>query len=236
VTAIVLDVSSPGGSVGLLPEIAAQIRAARGTKPIVAVANTTAASAAYWIASQADELVVTPSGDVGSIGVFAAHEDISAAARARRQDDADLGGQVQDRGQPVRAALRRSARRDPGADRRDVRQFVADVAAGRGVDVSTVVEDFGQGRMLSAKNALRAGMVDRIDTFEATVHRLMRRVDGRLTATKREQLAEVLASLEEADAAVRDLLAATDPERDDTADDFGLEAELAFQRLALLPT
>jgi hypothetical protein len=62
------------------------------------------------------------------------------------------------------------------------------------------------------------------------------RVDGRLTATKREQLAEVLASLEEADAAVRDLLAATDPERDDTADDFGLEAELAFQRLALLPT
>jgi ClpP class serine protease len=37
-----------------------------------------AASAAFWIASQADELVVTPSGSVGSVGVFAAHDDISA--------------------------------------------------------------------------------------------------------------------------------------------------------------
>jgi ClpP class serine protease len=50
---------------------------ARGIKPIVAQINTCAASAAYWIASQAEEVVVTPSGQAGSIGVYTIHEDIS---------------------------------------------------------------------------------------------------------------------------------------------------------------
>ena len=79
ISAIVLDVDSPGGSVFGVEELATEIRAARGTKPVVAVANSMAASAAYWIASQADELVITPGGMVGSIGVLTAHEDISKA-------------------------------------------------------------------------------------------------------------------------------------------------------------
>ena len=79
VDAIVLDVDSPGGQVGGVNELSKQIFEARGKKPIVAVANHFMASAAYWIGSAADELVVTPSGEVGSIGVFAVHEDISAA-------------------------------------------------------------------------------------------------------------------------------------------------------------
>jgi ClpP class serine protease len=78
IKAVVIDIDSPGGQTSLITELAATIRQARGTKPIVAVANPTAASAAYWIGSQADELVATPSGHVGSIGVFGAHEDISA--------------------------------------------------------------------------------------------------------------------------------------------------------------
>src|SRR5688572_27318911 len=64
VGSILIEVDSPGGMVDGVPELAEEIRAARGEKPIVAHANTFAASAAYWIASQADELVVTPSGEV----------------------------------------------------------------------------------------------------------------------------------------------------------------------------
>jgi signal peptide peptidase SppA len=79
VSSILLDVNSPGGSVAMLNEMAAQIRAARKQKPVVAVANTMAASAAYQLASQATEFVVTQSGMVGSIGTIAAHDDISAA-------------------------------------------------------------------------------------------------------------------------------------------------------------
>ena len=47
-----LDVDSPGGSVYGIAELADEIRAARGRKPIVAVANSVAASAAYWIGTQ----------------------------------------------------------------------------------------------------------------------------------------------------------------------------------------
>jgi ClpP class serine protease len=77
VGAIVLDVDSPGGLHTMTPETGAEVFAARGSKPIVAVANALAASGAYWIASQADEIVVTPSGDVGSIGSYILHEDWS---------------------------------------------------------------------------------------------------------------------------------------------------------------
>src|SRR5690606_12609791 len=76
---IVLDVDSPGGGVYGVAEFAEEIYKARGQKRIVAVANSMAASAAYWIATAADELVVTPGGEVGSIGVYMLHEDWSGA-------------------------------------------------------------------------------------------------------------------------------------------------------------
>ena len=75
VGSIVLDIESPGGEVTGTPELAERIYNARDEKPIVAVANGFMASAAYWLGSQAAEVVVTPSGQVGSIGVFMLHED-----------------------------------------------------------------------------------------------------------------------------------------------------------------
>ena len=54
------------------------IRAARGNgKKIISVVNTLAASAAYWLAAQADEIVATSSGELGSVGVYMLHEDWS---------------------------------------------------------------------------------------------------------------------------------------------------------------
>jgi ClpP class serine protease len=72
VAAIVLDVNSPGGTYAGTPETANAVRAA-AAKPVIAVVDTLCASAAYFIASQAGEVVVTPSGEVGSIGVLAVH-------------------------------------------------------------------------------------------------------------------------------------------------------------------
>jgi signal peptide peptidase SppA len=77
VKAVVIDIDSPGGSVAMVSEMAGEIRVARGRKPIIAVANSMAASAAYWIGSQADEFVATKSSLVGSVGVYGVHEDIS---------------------------------------------------------------------------------------------------------------------------------------------------------------
>jgi ClpP class serine protease len=73
ISAILLDIDSPGGSVFGVQELADEIYQARQSKPVYAIANATAASAAYWIGSQASEFVVTPSGQVGSIGVVAVH-------------------------------------------------------------------------------------------------------------------------------------------------------------------
>ena len=81
VRAIVLDVDSPGGSVRGVVECAEVVRGTR--KPVVACAADQCASAAYWIASQADFVVVGPTADVGSVGVYCALLDESRAYDAR---------------------------------------------------------------------------------------------------------------------------------------------------------
>ena len=81
IRAILLDVDSSGGEVGGLFDLVDQIQAIRSQcgKPIWAVADEAALSAAYAIACTADRLYVTQTGEVGSIGVVAAHRDESGA-------------------------------------------------------------------------------------------------------------------------------------------------------------
>lgn len=81
VQGVILDIDSPGGEVGGLFDLVETIRAAKvaSNKPLWAVANECALSAAYAIASAADRLYVTRTGEVGSIGVVAVHIDESAA-------------------------------------------------------------------------------------------------------------------------------------------------------------
>lgn len=79
--AVLLEVDSPGGEVGGLFDLADQIAALRAeaSKPLWAVARESALSAAYAIASTADRVYVTRTGEVGSVGVVAAHLDESGA-------------------------------------------------------------------------------------------------------------------------------------------------------------
>lgn len=175
VQALVLDVDSPGGQVDLIPELAAEMRAARGTKPVVAVANTLAASAAYWLAAQADEVVVTPSGSVGSVGVFAAHDDISAMQEKLGVKTTLISaGKFKTEGNPFQPLDAEALAHIQSLVDEAYGMFVNDLAKGRRVSVDTVRQGFGQGRVLRAKNALEAGMIDRIDTLEATVKRFTR--------------------------------------------------------------
>jgi len=80
--AIIINVDSPGGAIYGIDELSQEIFKARGQKRIVAIANSLSASAAYWIASAADEFNVTPGGQVGSIGIVAPHKDRSRALDA----------------------------------------------------------------------------------------------------------------------------------------------------------
>ncbi len=75
---ILLDVDSPGGEVGGLFDLAGEMFAARKEKPVYAIANDAAYSAAYALGSSAERLFVTSTGGVGSIGVIAIHVDQSS--------------------------------------------------------------------------------------------------------------------------------------------------------------
>lgn len=180
--AIVIDVDSPGGDVSLVSETAEKIyKARRAGRPIIAVANTLAASAAYWIASAADELIVTPSGAVGSVGVYGMHDDLTAAFEKAgikrtlvrsgpRKAEGVVGG-LDDA-----ARAHRQASADYHYD-----MFVKAVARNRGVEASVVRADpeetathFGGGRAYPARLAVRLGMADRVESFESVVARLAR--------------------------------------------------------------
>ncbi len=79
VQGIVLDIDSPGGEANGVFDLADHIRQARGVKPVTAVVNESAFSAAYLLASAADRIVLPRTGGAGSIGVIATHADFSRA-------------------------------------------------------------------------------------------------------------------------------------------------------------
>lgn len=85
VSAVILDIDSPGGTAGGAFAAADAISRLRGSKPIVALANSWATSAAYLLAAACDQTFVTPGGTVGSIGVIMAVVDYS-----RRMADAGI--------------------------------------------------------------------------------------------------------------------------------------------------
>jgi signal peptide peptidase SppA len=172
VGAILLDVDSPGGSAYLVPEAGAMI--ANASKPVTAIANAVAASAAYWLASQADEFVVTPSGQVGSIGVFARHVDFSEqlAQEGVKVTLVSFGANKTE-GNPYEP-LSDDARATIQASVDEYGEmFVDAVARGRGVSPEDVRAKFGDGRMFSAVAAAGLGMVDRVATFDAVVEQML---------------------------------------------------------------
>ena len=173
VKAIVLDIDSPGGSVSGVPELGEEIQALRGRKPIVAVANGLAASAAYWIASQANEIAVTPSGEVGGIGVFSLHLDQSQLLQRlgikptyiQFGENKTLGNAFEPLGDRAREELQRRV----DAYGRD---FVLAVAKGRGVTPTKVMDEFGQGLVLGARDAVERGLADRVATLSEVLEGL----------------------------------------------------------------
>lgn len=175
VGAVILNIDSPGGTAYGVMELADKIMAARGTKPVIAIGNSLAASAAYWIGSAAESFSITPSGEAGSIGALCVHCDESklneivglnysyivsgvSPNKAEYAPDAPLSDDA-------RAELQRRID-DLGET------FVKAVAKQRGLPAKKVQADFGQGRVFGAKEALDRQMVDRIETLDELVLRL----------------------------------------------------------------
>jgi signal peptide peptidase SppA len=168
VSRIVLYVDSPGGGVYGTQEAADAVAAAAKVKKVTAMVDSVCASGAYWIASQASEIILSPGGTVGSIGVYQMHVDYSEANRMEGVKPTFIyRGERKVAGNPHAPldALGRDEMQKGVDDYYDL--FTRAVARGRNVSLSKARDGFGAGGMLVGQRAVSEGMVDRIDTFDA---------------------------------------------------------------------
>lgn len=187
VSAVVLDVNSPGGSVFGVQELADTIYGLRGAKPIKAVANNTAASGGYWIASQADEVIVTPSGVVGSVGTLMKHVNASEFYKQKGVEHTYVtSGEFKAEGNDSAALDQKARDYMQGLCDTYYGLFIKTVARGMGQPIDAVRgEAFGQGRICTARDAVAHGMAHRIATLDEVVSELMkpaRRAAGGMSA------------------------------------------------------
>lgn len=177
---IIIDVDSPGGSIYGVMELADEIYRSRARKPVAAVANSLAAAGAYWITSAAAESFVTPGGEVGGVGVYDMHTDLSKGLeKAGIETTLISAGRYKTEGNPFQPLS--TTARSAMQSRVDgyYRAFVPAVAKHRNVPESAVRNGMGQGRLLDAERAMRENMVDGIATLDDVASKLARRIGER---------------------------------------------------------
>jgi signal peptide peptidase SppA len=177
VRGIVLEIDSPGGEAAGVFDLADKIHAARSVKPVWAVANDAAFSAAYALASAADKVYLTRTAGVGSIGVIALHVDQS-------QKDTKAGlvytpihaGARKNDGSP-HAALTEAAH---GAIQTEVDRlyelFVLTVADQRGLSAESVRKT--EAALYFGQDAINVGLADRLGTLGDAVQQLTTELDA----------------------------------------------------------
>lgn len=172
VKAIVADVNTPGGVTTGVVEAAARIRAvaAKTKKPMIAQVNGLCASAGYWLSSAFPEISITPSGMIGSIGVYTHHDNVAEKmAREGVERTYISAGPRKLDGRP-NAPLTEEAMASI-QERVDYTyaQFLEAVAAGRGDTVEAVRAGYGQGAVLMPGPGIKARLADRERTMEETM-------------------------------------------------------------------
>lgn len=162
---VILSVDSPGGNVTGLPETAAAIAQLAKIKPVSAIVEGLSASAAYYITSQAHDITVTPSGEVGSVGVRMMHVDISKMLEDAGYKVTEIhAGNFKTEWSPFKP-LTDEAKADMQTRLDEMHvDFISAVSTGRGARATDEIKAnrFGEGRVFSAIAAKAHGMVDHI--------------------------------------------------------------------------
>ena len=172
VSAILLDIDSPGGESGGVFDLADRIRAASQIKPVWAVANDMAFSAAYALASAASRVFVSRTGGVGSIGVIAMHVDQSekdaqdgvhytAVFAGDRKNDLNPHEPISSE---AHAFLKAEVNRIYGL-------FVETVARHRGIETSAVRDT--EAGLFFGQAAVAMGLADAVGTFDDALAQLL---------------------------------------------------------------
>jgi capsid assembly protease len=165
---IVLDIDSPGGDVTGLQELANIIYSARRKKDITAYIGGQGCSAAYWLASAAGTVIAAESAIVGSVGVVMSY----TSTKARDEKEGVRKVEIVSSASPDKRA---DATTEAGLAKYQAivdelgSIFVREAARNRGVTEAKVLADFGKGFVMSGAQAVRAGMVDRLGSYEGVV-------------------------------------------------------------------
>ncbi|MAD98903.1 MAG: hypothetical protein CMB99_16375 [Flavobacteriaceae bacterium] len=167
VSAMVLDFDTPGGDAAPMSEAAEYLRMIREEtgKPIIGYVGDKACSAGYWLASQCDEIVISKTGFVGSIGVvltYSATDDgstkelVSANAKNKRlaPDDPDGEALYLNRINTVESV------------------FIEEAATGRNMDPTALVEAGNFGAVVTGQAAIDANLADRLGTLKSLIDEL----------------------------------------------------------------
>ena len=172
---IVLDVDSPGGSASGMADLAEEIFNARAIKPVTAIVNFSAYSAAYALASSASEVILSTSSGVGSIGVLARHMDMSAKmekegtkvttiyAGARKNDLSPTGPMTEE----ATAWLTNLVQSNYA-------EFTNLVARNRKMNPQAVRDT--EAGVFHGQAAISAGLADRIEAPQAAINRIAKQI------------------------------------------------------------
>lgn len=193
VTAIVLSIDSPGGSVDGTADLAELIYKTRGEKPVFAFTDGMMCSAAYWIGSAAEKVFISNNTTaVGSIGVVATHTDVSKLEEKTGVKTTEVYA-----GRYKRIASQYAPLTDEG--RQSIQErvdyiysvFVSAVSEHRGVSEREALE-MADGKIFSGKQAIEAGLVDGVSTLDALIASLKSGgVPGNNAKRKEKSMSEI---------------------------------------------
>ncbi|MBI4966074.1 MAG: signal peptide peptidase SppA [Desulfomonile tiedjei] len=183
IKAIVIRINSPGGTVAPAQEIYREIEKTKKKKPVVVSMETVSASAAYYIASNANTIVCSQGTITGSIGVIMMLPQIQKVIEKIGVDvNVIKAGKYKDIGSAVRP-LTEDERNILETFAKEIHeQFISDVAAGRKgkIDKEKLVS-IADGRFFTGEKAKELGLVDKIGNFYDAV-----RIAGQLGGIKGE--------------------------------------------------
>ncbi|MBI4062024.1 MAG: signal peptide peptidase SppA [Elusimicrobia bacterium] len=171
VKAIVLDINSPGGSVGAVQEIYARIQRVKKEKkiPFVALFGDVSASGGYYLGAACDKIVAHPGTLTGSIGVIFSVSNLEGLfAKVGYKADPIKSGRHKDIGSPARPMTPEERKILQSLIDDAYGQFVQAVADGRKMTVEQV-KPLADGRIYSGNQALALNLVDQLgDSEDAT--------------------------------------------------------------------
>ncbi|MFY9399084.1 MAG: signal peptide peptidase SppA [Desulfomonilia bacterium] len=169
IRAVILRIDSPGGMVGPSQEIHEAVKRLREKKPVLVSMGSVGASGAYYIACAADAVYALSGTMTGSIGVVMEFFDVSGGlSKLGIAAESITGGEFKDAGSPFKP-LTETERRHFKDMARDVHdQFKEAVAEGRGIS-SELVDEYADGRVFTGRQALSAGLIDRLGGLDAVI-------------------------------------------------------------------